>query len=146
MQRKKGTLKRGYQNAEGLLGRHRNDVTEKEDEIDVGTEHEGPGQIYRETDEATGQDGDREIQVPCPHAAGDTEKHVAVTQQNTVMGTCKGTEVRRGGGSTGKTQVESPGNLVTKRNPRGKSRDTVGSMEEGSVVGTRWHMSCLNAS
>lgn len=80
----KATLKHGYQKPEGLLGRHRDGITEKEEDIDVGTRHERYIEIY-------GAGCKQRNPSPCPHTEGDTEKHVAMTQQNTVMGRCKGT-------------------------------------------------------
>lgn len=40
----------------------------------------------RQTGKATGQDGDREDQVPGAHNEGDTERQVVVTQRSTEMG------------------------------------------------------------
>lgn len=39
----------------------------------------------RQTGKATGQDGDREVQVLGTHTEGDTERQVVVTQRSTVM-------------------------------------------------------------
>lgn len=146
----KGTLKHGYQKPEGLLGRHRDGVTEKEDEIDVGKRHERPEQIYRETDEAVGQDGSREIQGPAytlrryrKTRGCDTAEHGDGEMQRNQESAATHSRRGRWEGCKWRARVY----LTTKRNQRGKSSETQeGCMEGGSVVGIRWHTSCLNAS
>lgn len=147
----KGTLKHGYQKPEGLLGRHRDGVIEKEDELDIGKRHERPGQIYRETDEAVGQDGSREIQGPAytlrryrKTRGCDTAEHSDGEMQRNQESAA--THSRRGS-RWERCKWRSRVYLTTKRNQQGKSSETQeGCMEGGSVVGTRWHTSGLNAS